>query len=233
MNCPLCGAINPEESDLCKNCGKPIPLKDSDFFNDELASRIGQIAQHNFRQGNFHQAINDISEYIEIDDGDPAAYIFRGKLYDVLSYESNLNRREVGKILTQSIDDFSHAIFLSPNNTIAFYNRGNAFLARKDFDFALDDFSRVINLSSDVDPNKAMSYSLRGFAYENLGDLDQAMIEYEKALRIDPGNNFTLLLKEEFLRRSIKSEGRNKMFFLCVGILILMLSFFFLMVKSA
>ena len=232
MNCPLCGTGNDYGSDLCNHCGRPIKIGERDFLNDALLTRISQIAQHNFRQGNFLQAINDISEYIEIVDTDPGAYVFRGKLYDYLSYGSNLNHREVRNILTQGIEDFSHAIFLDPNNTVAYYNRGNTFLARKDFDFALDDFSKVIYMSSDDDLNKVMSYSLSAFAHEKLGDLDQAMIEHEKALSIDSQNEFAISLRDDFLRRNMNSEISSKRLFLFCGTLILVVIFFYFVIKS-
>jgi len=228
----LCGTVNNHDSALCNHCGRPIKIGESDFFNDELLRRISQIAQHNFRQGNFLQAIKDISEYIEIVDTDPGAYVFRGKLYDYLACGSNLKNREVRKILTQGIEDFSHAIFLDPNNPIAYYNRGNAFLARKDFDFALDDFSKVIYMSSDDEPNKVMSYSLSAFAYEKLGDLDQAMSEHEKALRVDSQNEFAKSLRDDFLRRNMNSELSSKKLFVFCGTLILVVIFLYIIIKS-
>ena len=232
MNCPLCGTRNNYESDRCNHCGRPIKIGESDFLNDDLLTRISQIAQHNFRQGNFLQAINDISEYIEIVDTDPGAYVFRGKVYDYLSYGSDLNNREVRNILTRGIEDFSHAISLDPNNTVAYYNRGNTFLARKDFDFALDDFSKVIYMSSDDELNKVMSYSLSAFAHEKLGDLDQAMIEHEKALSIDSQNEFAISLRDDFLRRNMNSEVSSKKVFVFCGTLILVMIFFYFVIKS-
>ena len=232
MNCPLCGTVNNNELDLCNQCGRPIRFGASGFLDNELLSKISQIAQHNFRQGNFHQAIKDINEYIQIEDSDPAAYIFRGKLYDYLAHGPDLSNREVRNILTQGIEDFSHAIFLDPDNSIAYFNRGNAFLARTDFDFALDDFSKVISLSSDDELIKVMAYSLSAFAYEKLGDLDQAMIDHENALEIDSTNEFAILLRDDYLRRTKQSQITLKNLIASGVILIFVMIFFYFMIRS-
>ena len=65
-------------------------------------------------------------------------------------------------------------------------------------------------MSSDDDLNKVMSYSLSAFAHENLGDLDQAMIEHEKALSIDSQNEFAISLRDDFLRRNMNQAFKRK-----------------------
>ena len=51
-----------------------------------------------------------------------------------------------------------------------------------------------------------MAYSLSAFAYEKLGDLDQAMIDHENALEIDSTNEFAILLRDDYLRRTKQSQ---------------------------
>ena len=149
-----------------------------------------------------------------------------------MAHGPDLSNREVRNILTQGIEDFSHAIFLDPDNSIAYFNRGNAFLARTDFDFALDDFSKVISLSPDDELNKVMAYSLSAFAYEKLGDSDQAMIDHENALEIDSTNEFAILLRDDYLRRTKQSQITLKNLIASGVILIFVMIFFYFMIRS-
>jgi tetratricopeptide (TPR) repeat protein len=74
---------------------------------------------------------------------------------------------------------------LSPDRlSIAFQNRGAAFIAKGDPNRAIQDFDRAISL----DPNYANAFNGRGVAYQAKGDNDRAIQDYGQAIRLDPGN---------------------------------------------
>ena len=54
--------------------------------------------------------------------------------------------------------------------------------ARRQFDLAIADFTRAIEL----DPRDARIYAIRGLAYENKGAYDLAIADYTRAIDIDP-----------------------------------------------
>jgi tetratricopeptide (TPR) repeat protein len=64
----------------------------------------------------------------------------------------------------------------------AYYNRGNAYNGKGNYDKAIVDFTQAINL----DPNYAAAYYNRGLAYANKGDYDKVITDLEAVLRIDP-----------------------------------------------
>jgi tetratricopeptide (TPR) repeat protein len=64
-----------------------------------------------------------------------------------------------------------------------FYGRGNAYLAKRDYNRAIADFNRSISL----DPSNGWSYAGRGSAYYGNGNYDQAIADYNEASRLDPG----------------------------------------------
>ena len=63
-----------------------------------------------------------------------------------------------------------------------FYNRGNAYGRKGDYDRAIQDYDQAIRLN----PNYANAFNNRGNAYRNKQDYDRALADYEAAARIDP-----------------------------------------------
>ena len=61
------------------------------------------------------------------------------------------------------------------NLAIAFNNRGNVYLSLKDYDRAIADYNRAIELS----PQSALAFNNRGTAYRNKGRYDSAIQDYD------------------------------------------------------
>ena len=70
--------------------------------------------------------------------------------------------------------------------TVAYNNRGNAYANKVDYDRAIADYNRAI----EVDPKYALAYSNRAIAYANKKDNGRAIADYRKALEFDPNNTF-------------------------------------------
>jgi len=86
----------------------------------------------------------------------------------------------VGK-LDKAIADYSRAIEIDPNYTMAFANRGNAYGIIGQWDKAKVDFSRMI----EIDPKNATAWYNQGLANANLGKLDKAIADYSRAIGIE------------------------------------------------
>ncbi len=65
---------------------------------------------------------------------------------------------------------------------IAYNNRGNAFSKEGQYELAIQDYDKSINL----DPGYAKPLNNRGVAYQKQGDLDRAIQDFNAAINIDP-----------------------------------------------
>ena len=74
-------------------------------------------------------------------------------------------------------DDHSIGEWTQPNDAQAYYSHGRAYYVKADYDRAIADFNRVIELK----PNYALAYELRGKAYQKKGDHDRADADFDKA----------------------------------------------------
>jgi tetratricopeptide (TPR) repeat protein len=86
---------------------------------------------------------------------------------------------------------------------IAYNNRGNAYIAKGEYDRAIQDFDQSIMLN----PNYAKAFNNRGVAYQKKGEYDRAIKDFDESIRLDPNyaNAFanraqTYLHKSEYER---------------------------------
>jgi lipoprotein NlpI len=65
----------------------------------------------------------------------------------------------------------------------AYYNRGNAYQAKGEYDRAIADYAQAIQL----DPKDALAYyNNRGLAYRAKGEYDRAIADYTQAIQLEP-----------------------------------------------
>ena len=79
------------------------------------------------------------------------------------------------------IKDCDVAIRLDKKNAQAYYRRGNAWRADKEYRKSIQD----LNESIDLDPKYVPAYFTRGLALEATKDFDEALKDYEKAIELD------------------------------------------------
>jgi len=95
-----------------------------------------------------------------------------------------------------AIKDFDEAIRLEPQNAVAYFNRGTAYLhqgiedlASKKFEHAIEAFIEVVadyDEAIRLDPEYADAYGSRGAAYVYLEKYELAIQDYTEAIRIEP-----------------------------------------------
>ena len=62
------------------------------------------------------------------------------------------------------------------------YDQGNDFYEQGQWDLAIEEYSLALELN----PQYAKAYSIRGDAYTKLGDTEQAMVDLNRAITLDP-----------------------------------------------
>ena len=80
----------------------------------------------------------------------------------------------------------SCATYPSPeveNNAELYYNRGVAWQKKGDFDQAVSDYNKAI----EINPRYAMAYNNRGNTFQTNGQYDKAISDFTKAIEINPG----------------------------------------------
>jgi len=76
----------------------------------------------------------------------------------------------------------SAIILRNPKDVIAYHNRGEAYGLKGDFDRAIADYNKAIELN----PNYAPAYNSRGRAYTSKGDYVHAVADVTKAGELTP-----------------------------------------------
>jgi tetratricopeptide (TPR) repeat protein len=143
------------------------------------------------------------------------AFVTQQKLTAQELVEQAYNRREANDI-EGAIADYTEAIRLNPEYSIAYNNRGEARYRAGDLDGALSDYSEALRIDPDypeaysnrgsvrrakqdhqaaisdydeairLDPDHAAAYNNRGFEHAGLGDVERAISDYNEAVRLDP-----------------------------------------------
>ena len=84
--------------------------------------------------------------------------------------------------LGQAIEAYWILTMFNPDYADAYYNRGLAYFYEGDYDRAIADFDKAIELK----PDDAVAYNNRGNAYADKGKYDRAIADFDKAIELKP-----------------------------------------------
>ena len=82
------------------------------------------------------------------------------------------------------IADYDEAICRDPSDAKAYFARGNAWLAKNDFDKALADYGETIRL----DPKNASAFHGRASVWLAKEDHGRVLADIQQLIRLDPKN---------------------------------------------
>ncbi|TAQ87478.1 hypothetical protein B7494_g4203 [Chlorociboria aeruginascens] len=94
------------------------------------------------------------------------------------------NKAIAAKDFDEAIAKFTEAIEIEPTNHILYSNRSAAYASKKEYENALKDADKVVELK----PDWAKGWGRKGAAMHGLKDLIGALDAYEEGLKLDPNN---------------------------------------------
>ena len=115
----------------------------------------------------------------------------------IIQLRAEVNRYLEEQNYEEAIKCYTKIIEIDPNFKEAYNNRGLAYYNLKDYDKAIDDYAKAIEI--DVDNNFKEVYKNRGLLYNLLGEYKKAINDYNKAIKLDVDNNF----KEAYNNRGL------------------------------
>lgn len=119
--------------------------------------------------GQFDQAFADLDKAIEMSPNEGGMYTNRGRVYALAGKPD------------QALADYDRAIELDGEDHLAHLNRGAIYADyRGEYEEALAAYERALEL----EPEFAVAYFNRGSAHLNLGDPDQALVDFDEAIRL-------------------------------------------------
>jgi tetratricopeptide (TPR) repeat protein len=123
--------------------------------------------------GDYQRAIDDCTKAIQVDPTSDAAFCQRAFAYQ----ESDLPDHT-----EHAFADANESIKLNHTDALAYVLRGNALLERKEYQAALDDFTKATELKS----QSFAGHGGRARVYRAMGEMANARAEIRKALLCNP-----------------------------------------------
>lgn len=167
-----------------------IAIADASDMKRVAASLMLRAVAYSSMQ-NFESAIDDLTTYLLMDSLSSLALwqraVCQSKLNDFQASEgTNIDMKTANVLM-----DLSAAIRQAPHNAYLYYNRGNIYVRRKDFQRAIDDYTQAVSL----DARLAEAYYNRGLALIDSGRTDEGIGDLSKAGELGLYTAYSLIKK--------------------------------------
>ena len=126
---------------------------------------------------NFDNAIDDLSIYLQIDSGSSLAYWQRAVCQAKINEFNASQGTNIDLKSANVLGDLSDALQRSPRNAYLYYNRGNLYAQRQDYQRAIDDYTQAISLEERL----AEAYYNRGLARIYAKKISEGIEDLSKA----------------------------------------------------
>jgi tetratricopeptide (TPR) repeat protein len=206
-----------------------VPIAFYQEFNPQLektASELFLIAQNEYFQRNYKDAIEHLNQAIAKDLTFAEAYEMRGHCYYYLdkykaaikSYdraialqpklaESHFWRGQAAFQLgdySSALTSFQKNIEIQPKNILAIEWKARTLYSQEKYDLVIQ------NLTKEIDPENRSEYIyyLLGMSYEQIGLIDQALLSYDRAVEIGGANSDALPIRARIhMERNLYNEA--------------------------
>lgn len=126
---------------------------------------------------NYESALDDLNTYIQADSTSALAFWQRAVCQQKINQFNASQGTDVGMKTANVLSDLTEAIRLDDRSHYLYYNRANVFVERADFQHAIEDYGRSIEL----DPSLAEAYYNRGLALVRLNRVKEGTADLSKA----------------------------------------------------
>jgi tetratricopeptide (TPR) repeat protein len=126
---------------------------------------------------NFDNAIDDLGIYLQIDSTSSLAYWQRAVCQEKINAFHASQGTNTDLQSANVLGDLSEAILLAPKNAYLFYNRGNLYAQRQDYQRAIDDYTQAIALEEQL----AEAYFNRGLVRIHAKKVAEGIADLSKA----------------------------------------------------
>ena len=133
--------------------------------NEEQARQIEELKR---KLANNPQDKEQIVKEFEVED---KIFLSNQKVREAWKFYENGDYNGVIKLNDEALQ-------LNPNNSLAYYGRGNAYAYLGQYERAIQDYDKAIQINS----NYANAYNNRGTSYKNLWQYERAIQDFNKAL---------------------------------------------------
>ena len=100
----------------------------------------------------------------------------------VKKLSGTISRAATDESTNTTVQNDPNEVEVLPQDADAYFDRGNAYHSKGDYDRAIQAFSRAIELKRDF----AEAYTNRGLAHQNKGDYDHAIRDHNEAIDLNP-----------------------------------------------
>jgi len=194
-----------------------------EMYPDDASIYFYRALAYHYKE-DYDRAIADYTEAIRINPDGAGAYNNRGNIYyDEEDYD-------------RAIADYTEAIRIDPDDILAYNNRIRAYSKKGDYERVIADSSELIRIDpddADAYNSRGWNYYLKGeyqqaledanwsitirpthyaldtraSAYQGLGNLDEAIADWEASLRLNP-DEASKVLYEERLKKARQARGQ-------------------------
>jgi tetratricopeptide (TPR) repeat protein len=156
-------------------------------------------AQAYFGKGDLKSAYRDVDEILQSNGVEGETLASVRQLRGILNLRQGRENR--------ALEDFTAAIKTAHENdslrSVCFANRGIAFINLGNFDRAVSDLNKAI----DLDPISSFAYAGRGLAYLRQDKVESARRDGEKALSLNPDEETRKIAEKIISEMSISASG--------------------------
>ncbi|MBV6443504.1 MAG: tetratricopeptide repeat protein [Haliscomenobacteraceae bacterium CHB4] len=161
--------------------------------------------QYYREMGDYNRALQDYTQAVTINPENPELYNSRGKTYFDMAMSGKFNNQQQD-LVQKAIKDYSDALKrqnIKPKSKAEILiNRGAANGFLRNFQQSIQDLSEGLA----IDPTNENGYFNRSIAYYTMGQLDNALADYDEYLKYKPYNADVLYESGMILR----SKGQNQ-----------------------